>query len=107
LAGYSFGCSLLAGVSAPECPLVLVAPTVGQHDYTTFAEVPNPMLVVAPDGDFAADRNRVTDWFATLTSPKQLIRGEWDAHFFRGFEEQLAETVFEFLQKQWEDTSCR
>ncbi len=102
LVGYSFGCSLLATAANPECPLVLVAPTVGRHDYTAFARVPNPMLVIAPDGDFATDTNRVTDWFATLRAPKRLVRGEWDAHFFRGFEDRLAETVFAFLREQWE-----
>jgi alpha/beta superfamily hydrolase len=102
LIGYSFGCSILtAASSGPDCPMVLVAPTIGQHDYAAFAEVTNPILVIAPDGDFAADVNVVTRWFATLRGPKRLVRGEWDTHFFRGQEGQLAETVFAFLSERW------
>jgi len=100
--GYSFGCSILTAAAIdPVCPLVLVAPTIGQHDYATFAQRTNPMLVIAPDGDFAADVNVVTRWFATLRGPKRLVRGEWDTHFFRGQEGRLAETVFEFLRERW------
>lgn len=106
LVGYSFGCSLLHGAGAdPEWPLVLVAPTVGRHDYAAFGDVPNPMLVVAPDGDFAAEAGRLTDWYTALRAPKQLVRGEWDAHFFRGLEDRLAELVFVFLREQWEGAS--
>ncbi|QJX01285.1 alpha/beta hydrolase [Frigoriglobus tundricola] len=107
LVGYSFGCSLLHAAGAdPDWPLVLVAPTVGRHDYAAFETVPNPMLVIAPDGDFAAEADRVTDWYAALRAPKRLVRGEWDAHFFRGQEERLAERVFEFLRERWEGGSC-
>ncbi len=86
---------------------MLVAPTIGQHEYAGFEQVPNPVLVIAPDGDFATDADCVTDWFATLAAPKRLVRGEWDSHFFRGFEDRLAETVFGFLREQWEGASCR
>ena len=40
---------------ADDLPLVLIAPTVGTHDYDAFDGLPNPQLVVAPDDDFAAD----------------------------------------------------
>jgi alpha/beta superfamily hydrolase len=103
LVGYSFGCSLLtAGVDDPECPLVLVAPTIGQHTYAAPERVPNPVLVVASDEDFAHDADSVTEWFTRLGGPKRLVRGDWDSHFFRGLEEQLAETVFAFLRQRWE-----
>jgi alpha/beta superfamily hydrolase len=103
LVGYSFGCSILAGAEPQsEWPLALVAPTLGRHDYADFARLPNPVLVVAPTEDFATDANAVVGWFETLRGPKQLIRGEWDDHFFRSFEDRLAETVFAFLRGQWE-----
>jgi alpha/beta superfamily hydrolase len=103
LVGYSFGCSLLAAAAdAPDRPLVLVAPTVGRHDYRDLARRPNPVFVVAPDGDFAADADAVADWFATVRGPKALVRGDWDAHFFRGHEDRLAEAVFAFLRDRWE-----
>jgi alpha/beta superfamily hydrolase len=108
LVGYSFGCSLLpaAGVG-PAVPMVLVAPTVGTHDYAAFRFVPNPLLVIAPDGDFAADPDRLAEWFESMTAPKWLVRGEWDDHFFRGHEERLAGLAFDFLRERWEGTPCR
>jgi alpha/beta superfamily hydrolase len=102
LVGYSFGCSILTAADDLARPLVLVAPTVGQHDYGALARVPNPVLVIAPDGDFAAGAGAVTEWFATVRGPKCLVRGDWDAHFFRGHEERLAEAVFAFLRGRWE-----
>ncbi|MBN9119327.1 MAG: alpha/beta fold hydrolase [Planctomycetes bacterium] len=103
LVGYSFGCSVLpAARPDPRWPLALVAPTLGRHDYMTLAVLPNPVLVVAPTGDFAADAGAVATWFAALHGPKCLVRGEWDDHFFRGLEDRLAETVFAFLRERWE-----
>jgi alpha/beta superfamily hydrolase len=103
LVGYSFGSSILvAAEPGPECPLVLIAPTFGRHDYTALAGVSNPVLVVAPDGDFAADAGALEEWYATLCGPKRLVRGEWDGHFFRELEDRLADEVFAFLREQWE-----
>lgn len=101
--GYSFGCSLLPHAGLPVgAPLVLVAPTVGTHEYADFATVPNPLLVIAPDGDFAADPAELRAWFAGLRSPKRLIAGRWDDHFFRGHEDWLAGVVADFLTGHWE-----
>jgi alpha/beta superfamily hydrolase len=96
--GYSFGCSLLdmPGPGA-DSPLVLVAPTVGTHAYESFAAVTSPKLVIAPEGDFAADAGRLREWFDRLAPPKELIAPRSDGHFFRGHEEWLAETVARFL----------
>lgn len=100
--GYSFGCSILPHAKLGRtAPMVLVAPTVGTHDYCRFAKVANPLLVIAPDGDFAAKSERLVEWFADVTGPKRLLRGEWDDHFFRGHEERLTGTVADFLDEQW------
>lgn len=108
LVGYSFGCSLLPLIPCdPACPLILIAPTVGRHDYAAYKHVLNPILVIAPEQDFAVDSAQLEAWFENLSAPKQLIRGEWDDHFFRGWEEELAETIFSFLHAQWEAPSCR
>jgi alpha/beta superfamily hydrolase len=80
---------------------VLIAPTVGTHDYEAFRGTANPLLVVAPDRDFAADAARLAEWFHTLTALRRLVRGEWDDHFFRGFEDELAGVVHSFLHGQW------
>jgi alpha/beta superfamily hydrolase len=97
LVGYSFGCSLLPAATPAGGPMVLIAPTVGTHDYETFAGHEGPLLVIAPDGDFAADATGLRQWFDRLPEPKRLLRGRWDDHFFRGHEDWLAGTVAEFL----------
>jgi alpha/beta superfamily hydrolase len=101
LVGYSFGCSVLPRAAVGTVPLVLVAPTLGTHDYGAFAKLPNPLLVVASDDDFAAAAGQAREWFAGLTGPKQLTRGRFDNHFFRGHEEWLAGEVFDFLRGRW------
>jgi len=104
LVGYSFGCSLLPHIPCDQaCPLALIAPTVGRHDYAAYQNVSNSVLVIAPEGDFATDSAQIGAWFDSLSAPKQLIRGEWDDHFFRGWEEELAETVSSFLHARWEE----
>jgi alpha/beta superfamily hydrolase len=116
LVGYSYGCSLLprlasGAVTAHRCephrravtaPLILIAPTVGTHDYGGFEGLANPKLVVAPDGDFAADAGRLLGWFDGLREPKQLLRPRLDSHFFRGHEEWLTATVIDFLGEHWD-----
>jgi hypothetical protein len=104
LIGYSFGCSLLpaalpaAGVAAA---LVLVAPTVGTHDYCAYDGVANPKLVIAPEGDFAADAAALSRWFGGLPAPKEIVRPRLDGHFFRGHEHWLLATVGTFLNSEW------
>jgi alpha/beta superfamily hydrolase len=97
LVGYSFGCSLLPGAAGSNEPVVLIAPTVGTHEYDSFEGCGGPKLVIAPDGDFAADATGLRQWFRHLPEPKRLLRGRWDDHFFRGHEVWLTETVAGFL----------
>jgi uncharacterized protein len=107
LIGYSFGGSLLPYVRAtPDVPLVLIAPTIGTHDYDAFVPLANPLLVIASEDDFATSRDRLADWHARLACPRELIRGQFDNHFFRGHEEWLSETVFDFIDRQWSASPC-
>jgi alpha/beta superfamily hydrolase len=102
--GYSFGCTLLPAALAREdhtVPLILVAPTVGPHDYAAYQSVRNPTLVIAPEDDFAADAPQLCRWFATLPGPRQLVRPRLDSHFFRGHEEWLVAVVRTFLENHW------
>jgi alpha/beta superfamily hydrolase len=99
LVGYSFGCALLPHVRAEGAAQVLVAPTVGKHDYEPFAGLARPTLVIASEDDFATDARRLRAWFGRLGGPKRLVlerRG--GNHFFRGQEAWLAETVWDFLR---------
>jgi len=107
LIGYSFGGSLLPYARAtPDVPLVLVAPTIGTHDYDAFVPLANPLLVIASEDDFATTGDRLEDWYAQLACPRQLIRGQFDNHFFRGHEEWLAEAIFTFIDRQWSASPC-
>lgn len=105
LVGYSFGCSLLPAVAA-NAPLILIAPTIGMHDYDAFQTMNNPILVIASEDDFAANAAQVRPWHETLRCPKQFIQGPFDNHFFRGHEDWLAQTVFAFLESHRRDDRC-
>lgn len=100
LIGYSFGCVLLAHLPHvdPSVPLVLIAPTIGKHAYDAFLTMPNPILVIASQDDFATDRDRLHAWYTALPGPRQLIHNRFDNHFFRGHEDMLAEAAFDFFQ---------
>jgi alpha/beta superfamily hydrolase len=105
--GYSYGCSVLqAALTISNIPLVLVAPTIGIHDFTPLHDCKNHLLVVAPERDFALDEIEFSKWFVRLPGAKHLIRGEWDGHFFRGHEDRLADSVFAFLRERWEGATC-
>jgi len=104
LIGYSFGCALLPqvaldGVERPV--MVLVAPTLGKHDYDSYNSVSCPLLVIASEDDFAADVERLEKWVQRLPGSARLIRQRLDNHFFRGHEAWLAETIGDFLAGQW------
>ena len=103
LVGYSFGCALLphVRVPGPPCPRVLIAPTVGRHDYDPYRTVDGPLLVVASEDDFATDCRRLRAWFDGLGARRQLILRCFDNHFFRGHEGWLVEAVSAFLREQW------
>jgi alpha/beta superfamily hydrolase len=99
LVGYSFGCSLLPSIQPQYdvAALVLVAPTLAKHNYDSFQSVDGPLLVVASEGDFALDMNALEHWFGTLTMPRHLLQKSCDNHFFRGHEDWLVDSIFQFL----------
>jgi alpha/beta superfamily hydrolase len=101
--GYSFGCTLLPAVTRTHSPdaLVLIAPPIGIHVLDGFEELPQPKLVIAPRGDFAADDNKLAAWFGRLPGQRELLRPWFDGHFFRGHESWLADTVGSFIDRQW------
>jgi alpha/beta superfamily hydrolase len=101
LIGYSFGCALLPVVCRRESPaaVVLIAPPLGKHDYTDFAAVQCPLLVIVSENDFTLEPERLRSWFDRLLAPKQLVQASLDNHFFRGHEAWLVETISAFLQE--------
>jgi alpha/beta superfamily hydrolase len=105
LIGYSFGCTLLphARGTAGPTPLVLIAPTLGKHDYRAFESLTDPILVIASEDDFAIDRGQLITWFDRIPAPKRLIQARLDNHFFRDHEPWLLEQVAGFLAEQWSE----
>jgi alpha/beta superfamily hydrolase len=100
LVGYSFGCALLPHVAVKgPCVRILIAPTVGKHDYDVFESAADPLLAIASEDDFAAGAAQVRSWFERLPGPKELILERFDNHFFRGHEEWLADGVLHFLEE--------
>jgi alpha/beta superfamily hydrolase len=101
--GYSFGCALLPRLGCLDAldALVLVAPTLSKHDYGPFRAVTRPLLVIAPEDDFATEVAAVRRWFEALHAPRQLVTTRLDDHFFRGHEGWLVQTVFAFLSARW------
>jgi alpha/beta superfamily hydrolase len=100
LIGYSFGSALLPSIQRThgDAPMILIAPTLGKHDYGGFHAISAPLLVISSDDDFATQRQALDDWFAGLTMPLQLVRQRCDNHFFRGHEPWLVETICRFLE---------
>jgi len=101
LIGYSFGCALLPFIHVEaKAPRVLIAPTIGKHDYQSFQACTSPTLVIASEDDFATDADGLRQWFDRLAAPKRLVQARLDNHFFRGHEAWLVETVWQFLEEQ-------
>jgi alpha/beta superfamily hydrolase len=98
--GYSFGCSLLPCSAGMRSPSVLIAPTIGTHDYEPFTTLRSPLLLIASDDDFATKSDRLQEWFDRLIAPRRWERGRFDNHFFRGHEEWLSDVVLAFLQEE-------
>jgi alpha/beta superfamily hydrolase len=100
LVGYSFGCTLLPHAIPDDqdaTSLVLVAPTIGRHDYSAYEQLLTRKCIIAAHDDFAADAQSFDEWFCRLPAPKQLVQRRLDGHFFRGHEDWLIATVGAFL----------
>jgi alpha/beta superfamily hydrolase len=98
--GYSFGCSLLPVLCAKHRPdaLVLIAPTIGKHNYDSYSSIAQPTLVVAPVDDFASTFSEIAKWREQLTITSQLIATRRDGHFFRGHEAWLSKNIAQFVE---------
>lgn len=98
LIGYSFGCVLLPQVQPRHklAAMMLIAPTVGRHDFNPYQAVSTPLLVVTSDDDFVTGGTQLESWFRTLNMPRQHIQKRCDNHFFRGHEDWLIDTFFSF-----------
>lgn len=101
--GYSFGAWLAARWSSTQDDvedLILVAPTITQHDYSLLKQNRRRKLVLASADDFAVSQNELHQQFAEWAEPKELRAEPMDNHFFRGFEAELVGRIASFLRKR-------
>lgn len=98
LVGYSFGASLLADlVGDRTCGVVLIGPTLAQHDYDRLASESVPKLVITADNDFATPLDVTREWFEAAAPPKKLVVVPDAEHFYRGQEARLVEEIMQWL----------
>jgi len=99
--GYSFG-AWLAGhwaVAQPDVEsLILLAPTISQHDYSHLANSSQRKLIIASRDDFAVPGDELARQFETWSEPKRLSVAAMDNHFFRGYEQSVAGQIQDFLE---------
>jgi len=97
--GYSFGACLASqwAITQQELRyLTMIAPTINQHDYAHLKVLDLPKLIITSSDDFAVPTEPLQDLFCQWKEPKQLIIEQTDNHFFRGYEEWLAEKIIAF-----------
>lgn len=99
-AGFSFG-SYVAWRSAAQCKhglLITVAPPVHHYDYTEFASVPAPWIVVQGDQDEVVPMTLVED-FVKQHPALDLLTFEDTGHFFHGKLVPLRERLVEAIRR--------
>lgn len=108
LIGYSFG-AFVAGrlLDAATPAVVLMTPTLLQHDYTALAESAAPKLVVYSDDDFATPMEVSRRWTAAAWEPKRSLCVTGGEHFFRGLESTVGEAIARFLRALQPKTGAR
>lgn len=98
LIGYSFGSHVATQVVDDRTiGLVLIAPTLKQHDFSALSACKLPKLIIYSDNDFATPRGMIESWIQTLQNVQSLCI-EGGEHFFKQKESQIAQTCAAFLR---------
>ncbi len=98
LVGYSFGAALLNGLITPRTSgVVLIGPTLAQHDYANLARRSVPKLVFTADNDFATPLATTQAWVDAAAEPKRLVVVPAAEHFYRGQEQRLVQEIVTWL----------
>jgi alpha/beta superfamily hydrolase len=99
LVGYSFGASLLAPLldQLPVVGIVLISPTLVQHDFSALAICRVPKLLIVSDNDFATPLETARGWFSACAESKTLAILPSAEHFFRGQEQSLVNEIARWL----------
>jgi len=100
LVGYSFGAYLASRTIEKEPALkalILIAPTIHFHDFSSLATSSIAKYVVSSDNDFSYSLEEFEKIYAAFSPPKELQIYEGADHFFIGREEELSSTVATFM----------
>ena len=98
LIGYSFGAHAIQPVlDDTVAAAILVAPTVGRHDFSTVARWSGPRLVVCSDRDFSSSPENLAEWRKSLDGSVSWHQFQGSDHFLKGREERLLEVCRSFL----------
>lgn len=100
VAGYSFGCSVIARWienAGTADAIVCIAPTIGRHEYRGLADSAIHKLVLASRNDFATDSETLTAAVSQWHGRNRIEMADLDDHFFRGCEPWLADRIVPFF----------
>lgn len=109
LIGYSFGSHVAAQlVDDRTVGLVLIAPTLKQHDFSALSACKLPTLIIYSDNDFATPRGMIESWIRTLANVHSMCI-EGGEHFFKQRESQIAQACGAFVRSltNREEATCR
>ncbi len=100
LVGYSFGAyAATMALTDTVGALVLISPTVRQHDFSPLRERTIAKLIVHSDNDFATPQPDLEDWMAGLPQPLETCCIPSGDHFYRGHEDAVASVCLAFARK--------
>jgi alpha/beta superfamily hydrolase len=96
--GYSFGAWATVQITPHDASaMVLVSPTLEQHDFSRCIRLPMPKLIVYSENDFATKHDRFQEWQRAQGPLTRGCRLDGADHFYRGREDQLAAACTEFI----------
>ncbi len=99
MVGYSFGAWIISTVLSKSSPshLVLIGPTLCQHQFDGIQRSAIPKLIITGDNDFATPLEATRAWFDHAESPKKLVIIESAEHFYRGLEDRLVTEIIQWM----------
>ena len=77
--------------------LVLIGPTLAQHDFKPISASAIPKLIVGADNDFATPLETTNGWFSACAPPKQLVIVPAAEHFYRGQEDRIVKEILQWM----------
>ena len=99
LIGYSFGCRVVAELSAGNAAagIVCISPNPVNHDLNKLRSQSAPLLVISSDNDFSCPPAKLREWFDSLNGPAEIDVFADAEHFFRGRENEVVQAVIRFM----------